>query len=197
MPTDAWTRRWRASSTPQHADDPIGAVAQRSRIALLAPPGQHVGDRPEGQLEVHPRRPARDVEVVDLDHLRERDSRRAEDLPVAGDPRRQIQASAVVARDLAILAEDERTGPDDAHVSLEDVEELRELVERGAAQELPDPGDAWIVLDLEQPVSLVLFDQTSLQRLGVRDHRPELENAERLAMSADPRLPEEDRTLGI
>ena len=93
---------------------------------------------------------------------------------------------------------DEWSRPDEAHLATQDVEDLRELIQRRAAQEPPDPGDAWVVGDLEQPVTgLVQRSQLVLVRLGVGDHRPELEDPEVLPVSADSDLTEEDRALRV
>ena len=69
---------------------------------------------------------------------------------MAGHARRQVQPAAVPALDLRVLLEDERPRADEAHLAAQDVEQLRQLVERGAAQEPADARDARVVGDLEQ-----------------------------------------------
>ena len=58
--------------------------------------------------------------------------------------------------DLRVLVEDERARADEAHLAAQDVEQLRQLVERRAAQEAADARDPRVVGDLEQAVGLVV-----------------------------------------
>ena len=74
-----------------------------------------------------------------VDHLAQRDASCAEDLPIAGHPRRQRQAAPVPALDAPILVEHERTRADEAHLTAQHVEELRELVERSLAEQTAQP----------------------------------------------------------
>ena len=60
------------------------------------------------------------------------------------------------------------TGPDEAHLAAQDVEELWQLVELELAQELSDPRDAWIAVR----------GRRSAELLGVDDHGPKLEDPE-------------------
>ena len=75
-----------------------------------------------------------DVQVVDRDHLAQRDPRGAEDLPVPGHPGLQVQPAAVPALDLPVLVLDQRPRADEAHLAAQHVEELGQLVERAAPQ---------------------------------------------------------------
>ena len=97
------------------------------------------------QLDVVGERPGRDVAVVEPDHLAERDVVAAEHLPEAGHPGLQVEAAAGPAVDVVVLLGDQRPRADQAHLAAEDVDQLRQLVERAAAQEPADPGDARIV----------------------------------------------------
>ena len=56
---------------------------------------------------------------------------------------------------------------------------------------------ARVVDQLEQALGVVEVAQLVLARLGIHDHRTELEDLERLAVAADPRLAEEDRSAGV
>ena len=65
--------------------------------------------------------------------------------------RRQMQPAAVPADDLLVLLDDERPGPDQAHLAAQDVDELRQLVQRRLAQQAPDPRDAGSSAILNRP----------------------------------------------
>jgi hypothetical protein len=71
---------------------------------------------------------------------------------------------------------------DEAHVTHEHVEHLRQLVDAGLAEVLPDPGHA-LVVRLRPDRSRVL--------LRVDRHRAELQDREHLAVLADALLTEE------
>ena len=76
------------------------------------------------------------------------------------------------------------TGTDDGHVALQDVEDLRHLVEPDGPDDLADGRDAVVIGDGR--VSLAVG-------LGVRDHRAELDDVEDLAVLRDTGLLVEDR----
>ena len=59
-------------------------------------------------------------------------------------------AGAVPALDERVLVGHERTGADEAHLAPEDVQQLRELVQRDATHEPADPRDPRILIDLEE-----------------------------------------------
>ena len=93
-----------------------------------------------------------------------------------------------------VVADGQRAGPDEAHLSAEHVQQLRELVDREAAEERPDACDARIVLDLEErALGLVLLLELGLQRLRVRAHRAELEHVELPLVEADAAVAVEHR----
>src|SRR5690349_136235 len=85
-------------------------------VVLLPAPGEHMAGGAHEDLRVRPQRPVGDVEVVDRDHLAQRDPRRAEHLPVAGHARLEVQALAVAHLDAAVLVLDQRPRPDEAHL---------------------------------------------------------------------------------
>ena len=76
-----------------------------------------------------------------------------------------------------------RSRPDDTHAALQDVEELRQLVERGPAQEGAEAGDARIGPRRLRYVVAVVLDR----------HGPELPHHDFLAAQAVAPLLEEDR----
>src|SRR5919108_2096286 len=108
-------------------------------------------DRERHQPHVAHQRPAGDVEIVEADHLRERNLAPSEHLPRPGHAWLEIQPLTGPSFDVLVLVEDERPRADEAHLSDEDVQKLRQLVESKAPQELADPRDARIVDDLEHP----------------------------------------------
>ena len=59
------------------------------------------------------------------------------DLPQAGDARPHEVTVVELGRELVDLRPQRRPGPDQAHVAEEHVEQLRQLVEAGAAQDVP------------------------------------------------------------
>ena len=98
------------------------------------------------------------------------------------------------ALDPQILVEHQRPRPDEAHLAPHDVPQLRQLIQRAAPQQPPDPRHTRILSDLEQPLlRLVAIPQRVLQRIRVRDHRAELQHPETLAMTPDTLLREEHR----
>jgi hypothetical protein len=71
------------------------------------------------------------------------------------------------------------------------VQQLWQLVERGAPQEPSDRRNAWIVRDLEQSVGFVESPKLVLQVIRPLDHGSELGHLEPLPVAADPRLLEQ------
>ena len=96
-------------------------------------------NRAQDQLDVTPEAPVGDVQVVQHQHLRERHLAAAADLPEAGQAGGEVEpAQAPVVHEL-VLVRDQRAGADQAHLTAQDVPELRELVDGVLAQE---PADA-------------------------------------------------------
>ena len=82
---------------------------------------------------------------------------------------------------------------------IEDVPELRQLVERVLAQDGSDARDARVVLHLEQQArALVVLLRARRARLSaVVRHRAELQDAELAAVATDAGLAEEDRAAVV
>src|SRR4051812_40467177 len=99
MPRARAPRRARQACGPAAAkgggSPPRGALSRSVRAA----PAEHDRDRLTEDLHVPPQRPVRDVDVVELDHLVERDLVAAEDLPQAGDARGRVEAATGPAGD--------------------------------------------------------------------------------------------------
>lgn len=141
-----------------------------------------------------------DVVGVEADDLFEVDDvAAAADLPEAGDPRECVEPLEVVGLVGVEVVGKERSGSDEAHVALEDVEELGELVEGRLPEDASDAGDARVVLDLEEArvSGFVEVLELPLHLVGVGDHRAEFVHAEWLAADARADLREEDGSPGL
>src|SRR5439155_25798284 len=119
-----------------------------------------------------------------------------EDLPDAGHPRSQCQPLPRPRLDERVFVEYERPRADERHLSLEHVDELRELVDRVPSKEAADSCDPWIPRDLEHPrvasCMLVQRRERGLLRVRVPDHRAELVDEEHPVARSHSALPEED-----
>src|SRR5439155_10630234 len=145
----------------------IGCDVTKSSTAMMPPPAarqmkrsigillaQHHDDGLQHDLQVEEQRPAAQVREVVLDarlHLLDRVGLAAEavHLGEAGDSRPHLVADHVAADQLAVelvVRHRMRPRPDDAHAALQHVDELRQLVERGLAQECAELRDAAVVL---------------------------------------------------
>ena len=110
------------------------------------------------------------------------------DLPPAGHPGWDLVSWAEQLEVRGDLVGGKWTGPDEAHLPFEDIPELRQLVEAETAQDLPDPGQAGIGLELEEGGRGV--DRA----VDVHLHRAELEHPEDPATLGDALLTEEHRS---
>ena len=103
---------------------------------------------------------------------------------------------------LAVLFDfgfDDRPRTNEAHLAAEDVPQLRQFVEAGLADEVADPGDPGIFLQLVigfpfGPEGGIFREQFLQHLVGVGNHAAELPGAEAATMAADPFLRIEDRT---
>src|SRR3954447_1803958 len=161
-------------------------------VSVRPPREEDGGEGAEQKARVLPQRPVRDVQVVELHHLLERDARPPEDLPRSGEARREVEPALAPAVDLLLELRRHGPGADQAHVALQDVPELRQLVDARAPQQIPGARDARIVL--EQQPRRVLAERPQLlhEVVRVHDHRPELVQAEAASAAADAHLREED-----
>ena len=91
------------------------------------------------------------------------------------------------------LGWDGRPGADEAHVADENIPELREFVDAGAAQEMPERCDARVVLHLEDGAAhLVESLEFRAQHFGIGDHRAELVHREEASVQAAAFLSKQD-----
>src|SRR6266536_1857922 len=97
-----------------------------------APARQNGRNRPQQNLQIQRRRPVVDVLQVELHPVIEIDLVPAADLPETSQARLHGEAAAVPAAVRLHLFRDRRARPDQAHVALEHIPELRQLVEREA-----------------------------------------------------------------
>src|SRR4051812_5924854 len=111
--------------------------------------------------EVEPQRPVRDVRQVELHpSIEARDVVSSADLPETGDPRDHGQSLRLPSRVCSDFARRRRPGTDEAHVTHQDVPQLRELVEAVLAQEATERRRPRIARDLEcRALYLVEVDQ--------------------------------------
>ena len=88
--------------------------------------------------------------------------------------------------------------PSGAHLALQHVEDLRDLVEREAAEEPPDARDPRVLTDLEEcALRFVLVLELGLELGCARDHRAELQHRKVALSDTDAAIDEEDRTARI
>ena len=132
--------------------------------------------RLENDLPVHP-----ETALLDILHVQIHPLLKGEiiavrgDLPVAAQAGGHIQALLFVVAVLLHLAGQCRAGANNAHITLQDVPKLRQLVEAGLADKLAHTGNAGVVLDLEhRAIHLVLVQQVVQFCLCVGAHGAEL-----------------------
>jgi hypothetical protein len=98
-----------------------------------------------------------------------------------------------------VLLRDQGPRADEAHLAAQDVDQLRQLVDRGPAQKAADARDPRVLADLEHDavVGLVELGELGLARLRVGEHRTELEDRELVAVAAHASLTEEHRAARV
>ena len=100
--------------------------------------------------------------------------------------------------ELDVVPQRQRARADERHVAEHDVQHLRHLVDRVAAQDAADPRHPRVVLDLEQrPRRLVRLLEPGLPAGRVGVHRAELEHAELALAEADALVAVEDGTRRV
>ena len=201
-PVAAASARAAATSAHAAADPGDQAATRQSQYApVTAPALQHRRHRPAHQAQVVPQRPVRHVQVVEPHHLLERDLAAAEHLPEAGHAGPERQPLSAPVLDVPVLARDQRPRPDEAHLAASTLRSCGSSSIDSLPQDATDAGHARVVGDLEHPRVAVGVDvqvrDGLLQLLGVRHHRPELEDRERRPADTDPRLAEEDRPAAV
>ena len=160
---------------------------------------EHGQRRFQDQPDVQPDGAGADVGQIHIDPLRKGDVIPVGlHLPHTGQTRRDTQAHLVVAGVVAHLRGQRRAGPHQGHLPLEDVDQLRQLIQAGTAQEAAHTGDARIFGNLEdRAILLVHLLQGFLPGLRIHAHGAELVHQEVLLVPPHPSLLEEGAALGI
>ena len=131
---------------------------------------------------VQPQSAPRDVfEVVFNHELRARVVLAVANLPEAGDPRPHQSPDLGKLREVLQHERCQRPGPDEAHLAAQDVEQLRQLVDAGPAEERPDWRHAQVTLDLMKDAAVGRRQRPRVvarRHALIGDHRPELETPE-------------------
>lgn len=120
------------------------------------------------------------------------------DLPEASDAGLHVQAAEMLNVVALVIVEGMRAGANEAHLSLEDVDELGQLVEAEFAEPAAGAGDAGIFLHFEEgTLAFVGCAQLLFAALGVHDHAAELVADEGNAFLADALGAVEDFAGGV
>ena len=106
------------------------------------------------------------------------------DLRPAGDARLDVESTALTGGVPLDLVGECGTWADQAHVAAHDVPQLRQLVDRQAAEDAAGASDARVAL---------VDSETGTARLGADLHRAQLQELELVAVQADAPLSVEDR----
>ena len=123
-------------------------------------------------LQVERQRPLIDVLHVQLHPALEWNAAAAHHLPQAGDPRLDAEAPAM-PRSIEgfVVTYRQRPWTDQAHIAHKNVDELRQLVDAGFAQEAADRRDARIIANLEyRAADLVQVFQTGELPFRIGNH---------------------------
>ena len=170
--------------------------AQRCADSLRASADENDRDGAEEDLDIEPKRPVVDVLEVEAHPVGEFiDLIAAADLPQAGEAGLDAEAAAMgEILEAPGLVHWQGPRADEAHGSLEDVEQLGQFVEAEPPQEAADRRDARIVGDLEHRAThLVHGRKLVLALLGVGDHRAEFIHGERSPVDAASFLAKQNR----
>src|SRR5512142_894054 len=169
-------------------------------VSAGAPPGQDHDRRTAEDPEVQAERPVRDVIQIEPNHPRAIQITPPSHLPEARQPRQDRHPAPVTRRvhlpQQRAVAELERAGAHQAHLTPQDVPQLRQLVQARPPQELSQPRHPGVLAHLEQhPAGRLVVRLELLEPiLGILAHRPELQQAEDPAVEALAPLPEEHGT---
>src|SRR5438876_3260739 len=159
-----------ASARERAAPSPCGRAGSDSAFA-----SHHDGDRAQQNLEIEAQRPVVHVEEVHLHPPLEVHGVAPTDLPEAGDPGSHGEAPALGALDLTRLVHRQWPGPHQAHLPLEDIEELGQLIKGELPQEPADSGEPRVTRRLEdRPGPVVEVADLIAHPLRVLDHGTEL-----------------------
>lgn len=173
-----------------------GFAGRRTSRSVRSFMAQHGADRAEEDHDVSHDRP-----VLHVGHIKGLaflggQIGAAGHLPRAGDAWLDQHTGGIQLVVPLILLRQRRARTYHGHITHPHIEELRQLVDGEPTDEMPDLGDARIVLHLEdETIGLPgLLGELLLQRVGIDHHRTELDHLECLAAQTDAGLPVEHRT---
>src|ERR1022692_1278086 len=154
------------------------------------------------ESHVEPERPATRVGDIHVESLDEGGMCASGHLPETGNAGRYEEAVEVVNLELVDLVRKARSWADERHVSAQDVDQLRQLVEARSSQPSPGSRDRVGAVELEQAnrrqICVPLrrgLDVGSMRVVrGTVSHRPELQHRERALIDPEAGLPKEDRS---
>ena len=185
-------------------DSPTTRVLIHEKSSL-APPGQSLafslGDEKgfewmpqqahleglKNNLPIHPEAALLDILHVQIHPLFKREVVAVRgDLPVAAQAGGHIQALLFVVAVLLDLAGKCRAGPNYAHIALQDIPQLRQLIDAGLADKLAHTGNARVFLDFEhRTIHFVLVQKVVQFCFRIRTHGTKLVEPERFAISSN------------
>src|SRR5829696_5165692 len=130
--------------------DALAGSERSSRMSVGPSPSQDGPERLQQDVEIQRQRPILDVELIQLDRLLRGHPAAAIDLPPAGDPSQHLVSWAEQFEVRSDLVGGQGARADEAHLPLEDVPELRQLIEAEAPKDTANPCQAGIGLELEE-----------------------------------------------
>ena len=123
--------------------------ARRNDSLICARTFDHGQRREHEDLGIKPGRPRRCVSQVQPHHVIELDAASAGNLPQSRNPGFDFHYPTTVPRLVSgQLIWNWRTRTDERHLSFENVQELRQFIQAGFPQQLPDSGDSRVVREL-------------------------------------------------
>src|SRR6218665_213809 len=176
------------------------ALRLRGQLSLSAAVrGNDDLEGPEQDGDVLEQRPVGNVFRVEIDPPGVADIAAAADLPEPGHSGAGAKIAGVALAIVWRLIDNDGTGPHQAHLAPDHVEQLRQLVEAGDAQEAADRGNARVPGQLARrlpfPARHGVAGQIVRERgFGVWNHGAELVAAERPASETDALMGEYDRS---
>jgi len=160
---------------------------------------QNHRDSLQQDLQVKTKRPVVDILQVEFQPTLERQVAAAGYLPQACQSRLDAEPPALDAPVEEIdIADGHRARPDKAHLAAQDIEQLRQFVDAGLADEAADSGYTRIVGHLEyRSFRFVEVLYLCQARLGVDMHRAELIHREKMFSQANPLLDKKYRSRRV
>lgn len=151
-------------------------------------------------MDVQPDGPVADVPHVEQDAFVVAGVVAPGNLPQPGDAGLDAREDLVVVAVIVDLSLHDGARPDHGEFACDDVEELRQLVEAGLAENAPDGGDARVVFELEVSAPLggelrIVGEDLFELVVGVSVHRAELPDVDRASVFAEAVGAVQDRAL--